>query len=266
MIEKVINGVNFKQISDVIYDQDQKDDLSNLPDKTIIWCKIDYVEAIFSACSSIIDRQYILVTHCGDREVSQELFNLKPKSIKKWFAQNVNAQHPDLIPLPIGIENHLAPHKGAYTDFEFFKKEAFDFEIKNKIINKVYCNFRGTHPSRWETANIIAQKNIGVFENNLSFTDYTNSMKRFLFVASPRGNGLDAHRTWEALYYGCIPIVEKHFSYDSYKNLPIIQIDNWNNLSLEMLTPYIEDYKNKKLFVNTEELTVEYWFNKIKNS
>ena len=27
-------------------------------------------------------------------------------------------------------------------------------------------------------------------------------------VAAPRGNGLDTHRLWEALYLGCVPIVQ----------------------------------------------------------
>jgi hypothetical protein len=28
------------------------------------------------------------------------------------------------------------------------------------------------------------------------------------FVVAPRGNGWDTHRLWEALYLGCVPIVE----------------------------------------------------------
>lgn len=264
-MKNIINGINLKQIANAVIDQDQNDSVVNLPNKSIIWCKIDYVERIFPVLSQVKDKNYILITHCGDREVTFETFNLKPSCIKKWFAQNVLVQDPDLIPLPIGIENHEGINKGSYTDFNLFEKEAFDFEIKNKIINKIYCNFRSTHFSRFQTTNTLIKKNIGMFESNISYQKYIESMKNFLFIASPRGNGIDSHRTWESLYFGSIPIVEKHFMYDTYKNLPIIQIDNWENLSLEMLQPYIEKYKNKAIFNNMQELTLQYWLKKIKN-
>ena len=32
--------------------------------------------------------------------------------------------------------------------------------------------------------------------------------RKYRFGVSPRGNGLDCHRTWEMLYFGMIPIVE----------------------------------------------------------
>ena len=33
-------------------------------------------------------------------------------------------------------------------------------------------------------------------------------MAEHKFVVAPRGNGWDTHRLWEALYLGCVPIVE----------------------------------------------------------
>jgi len=63
---------------------------------------------------------------------------------------------------------------------------------------------------------------------------------------------------------GSIPIVEKHFMYDSYKNLPIIQIEDWNKLTLDQLQIYINDYERGVLFKNTEELNIQFYFNKIK--
>ena len=39
-------------------------------------------------------------------------------------------------------------------------------------------------------------------------TSWINQSK-YAFVLSPRGRGLDCHRTWEALCLGCIPIVKK---------------------------------------------------------
>ena len=46
----------------------------------------------------------------------------KPKNIKNWFAQNVNYKHPNLIPLPIGLENHEGPSKGGSIDLNTLQK------------------------------------------------------------------------------------------------------------------------------------------------
>jgi hypothetical protein len=54
--------------------------------------------------------------------------------------------------------------------------------------------------------------------------------------------------------------------YDGYKNLPIIQIDSWEELNLNILTEYVSFYKNKKCFNNVEELTLDFWVKKIKNA
>ena len=85
----------------------------------------------------------------------------------------------------------------------------------------------------------------------------------FLFIASPRGNGIDTHRTWEALYMGSIPIVEKHHMYDTY-NLPIWQIESWDEVTNESKRNYwIERYKSGNLFKNIDQLFMEYWKNRI---
>ena len=39
------------------------------------------------------------------------------------------------------------------------------------------------------------------------FEQHLQEMVRHRSVISPMGNGLDCHRTWEALYLGVIPLV-----------------------------------------------------------
>jgi hypothetical protein len=66
------------------------------------------------------------------------------------------------------------------------------------------------------------------------------------FVASPPGNGLQAHRTWEALIGGSIPIVLRsggvpgrplpHHAMDQlYAGLPVLLVGDWSELSQELL-------------------------------
>jgi len=260
--EQYINGVNFKQISDAILDYDRMDNLSNLPNESIIWCKTEFIDKVFAELKNS-NKSFKLITHCSDHSIDEEKFLKKPNCIKKWYAQNVNYKHNDLIPLPIGIENHTGPHKGNFIDIEYLCNNKTDFS--SKILNKIYCNFSlYTNANRGTVLNNLETKQLAYRDVIRSFSEYCNILKQFLFIASPRGNGIDCHRTWEALYMGSIPIVEKHFMYDSYKNLPIIQIEDWNKLTLDQLQIYINDYERGVLFKNTEELNIQFYFNKIK--
>jgi hypothetical protein len=64
---------------------------------------------------------------------------------------------------------------------------------------------------------------------------------------SPRGNGIDCHRTWEALYLDIIPIVW-HSTLDSlYENLPIIIINDLNEINEEFLRKKLHEIALKKL-------------------
>jgi len=51
---------------------------------------------------------------------------------------------------------------------------------------------------------------------------------RFAFVLSPPGVGRDAHRTWEALALGCIPIVHALGIEEVFDGLPVVVVANWS--------------------------------------
>ena len=81
-------------------------------------------------------------------------------------------------------------------------------------------------------------------------------------VISPKGNGIDCHRTWECLYLGVIPIVEKstHMSY--FNDLPILFVDNYNDISIEYLNQIYIEFQHKSF--NLDKLSLSYWKHKIK--
>lgn len=262
--KEFVNGLRFEEISNYVWNLDRKDNIPLTANGTqIIFCKTEYIDELFNILKNC-SYDVILITHCADHDINESIFNKRAPNIKKWFAQNVNYKHDDLIPLPLGIENHTGRNKGSSTDFNFMFNNVKPLPISNKIINKLYCNFSlNTHSNRRNVANILY--NQGHFiDIKRPFADYASKMQEFLFVASPRGNGIDCHRTWEALYFGCIPIVERHFMYDSY-NLPIIQIDNWENIDSSLLNKYILSYKNNDLFKNLEQLKISWWFEKIRS-
>jgi large-conductance mechanosensitive channel len=80
-------------------------------------------------------------------------------------------------------------------------------------------------------------------------------------VISPFGNGMDCHRTWEALVLGCITIVSSSGMNELFKDLPALIVNNWSDVTQDLLDNTIEEF-NKKTF-NYEKLQLNYWKNKI---
>ena len=88
----------------------------------------------------------------------------------------------------------------------------------------------------------------------LSPEKYFELLNRYRFVASPKGNGVDCHRTWEALYLGVVPITTSSIGIEYFKSLglPIAIVKDYNHLekipiingSQDMTSLHIDFWKN----------------------
>ena len=54
-------------------------------------------------------------------------------------------------------------------------------------------------------------------------------------VAAPRGNGLDTHRLWEALYLGCVPIVQSGPLDALYRRVGALVVRSWTQVTSHLL-------------------------------
>ena len=82
---------------------------------------------------------------------------------------------------------------------------------------------------------------------------YFSALPHVKFVISPEGNGIDCHRTYEALMAGCIPIVEEHPGIrKKYEGCPILYTKDYSEIN--------ETYLNR---VWDELIDKEYNFSKL---
>jgi len=87
------------------------------------------------------------------------------------------------------------------------------------------------------------------------------TQSQYCFVLSPHGNGLDCHRTWEALVLGCIPIVKTSKLDALYAGLPVLIVQSWAQVTAELLQQTMKEFKNKPF--HYERLRLAYWVNLI---
>ena len=131
---------------------------------------------------------------------------------------------------------------------------------------KAYSNFHFFTNTKFGYDRIDAMKNIPselvYYEPNHTIRINTwKTQSEYAFVISPHGNGLDCHRTWEALCLGCIPIVKTSNIDTLYHDLPVLILKDWSMLTLELLERTIDEFKNRNF--NYEKLTLQYWIHKI---
>ena len=91
----------------------------NLSENDIIFCKTDLVPDLFSILYNQSGFSNIkLLTHqAATPSINESIFKLKPKIISKWFSINVDYDHEDLIPIPLGIANEYAKSNIRPNDF-----------------------------------------------------------------------------------------------------------------------------------------------------
>jgi len=214
-----------------------------------------------------LNRSIVLVTHNSDNPVTNEMVSLLQHlpNISMWFGQNISCSpHPKIASLPIGLENdHWFPEVAK-------RKQLVEFANRGVMPSKLmYMNFSfGTNFSARKAAH-------GEFADKKWVTDscvhsvvqsaYTLWLEDVLnhhYVLCPRGNGIDTHRLWETLYLGRIPVVLRCENTKYYDNLPILQVDSWNQVTKQFLEDRLVFFSQASNF-DLNMLKMSWWSNKI---
>lgn len=229
-------------------------DLQSLKDGDIIYTHGFYADQLFE---KQIKQRYILITHNSDNNINFA----PPDNVIVWYAQNVDIIHPRVKSIPLGIEN------------------TFWLKDKKQMMKKKLCQHRNYKAMLYVNHNVKTnpdrQKPYDLFKNNKwatinngangqGFDNYLDNIYNHPFVVCPAGNGLDTHRTWECLYMGTIPIEKRNINNQFYTDLPILFVDDWEEITEKFLYDAFMRIKESKW--DMAKLTFEYWRNEIINS
>lgn len=173
------------------------------------------------------------------------------------FINNNIYIHPLVHYMPIGIrdcEKVVPNHKGFSHDYLY--NEGLKLVDKDYLV--LMC-FSYTHRERNACYNELSSRpfvknlNDESFENQPSvhcgkvpvWINYEYTHKCY-YTLSPRGNGEDCHRFYEAIYLDSIPIVKRtNTAFDKLYNVfPCLIVDNWSEVTEELLL------KNKYIYMN----------------
>jgi len=239
--------------------------------------------------------QFTLLTNNSDATLPDDYptesnIILESPFLKHWFSQNFILEHPKVTRIPIGLDYHsLIPGPPKFSwlasvpqqHYLGIKKSKIDQE--KDLVNymsiskpfwerqiKAYANFQFlmnkgyAKVDRVDAFNTIP-KDVVFYEPTQTVRNICwGNMIHYAFVISPHGNGLDCHRTWEALALGCIPVVKTSGIDSLFDELPVWIVRDWNEVTLDNIKQVVDEFKMKSF--NYEKLTTNYWKSKIMNT
>lgn len=256
-----LSGDGFRLLADHILDETQPSlDLPVIDTYDRIFVSGAYIRTFFEKYHAKIRVPYILMTHNGDECVDKSYRKYLSGHLVRWYAQNVKIRDKKIIPIPIGLENLYHYNHGIPW---MYKKN-----VKTKQMKIVYGFTTSTNRKEREYAEkclrhcAVSVKLSGYYHS----LKYTNVLARYGFVASPSGNGLDCHRTWEALYLGVIPIVKRSVAMEFFVSLglPIYCVDDWKEVEKLTEKQLLTIYRAKKSGFRSPILWFSYWQKRIK--
>lgn len=202
----------------------------------------------------------------GDEPFVYNIFkNLK---CTKIFSINNNIQNEKVLSVPLSMPNTTGYEIVGNLDVivnQFTKQKNYGKNNENLL----YLNFNNSSNEKerrivkdlfqnkdWVTKGYFLRTHDG-------HKKFVNEIYNHKFILCPWGAGIDTHRLWMSLYLGSIPITRYHKTYANFKHLPIVFINDWNEITEEFLNNKFEEISNKEYDFSI--LYIDYWNNLFKN-
>lgn len=294
---------NFRNLADAVYMWEESSEVhfnarklqdvaDCLDDGAIIYVLGRRIDDFFKKIYPKLKNKFVLITGKWVASMptnKHRKYVQKDRKIIHWFAQNGENIGDDIrerfTQIPVGLNcfeqsrsvdtaikelagksNVIIPdikydknkmlllNFDATTDKSGGRKEAWNH----------FCGKTSSDRSLYEYTGCMSKAH-GVKQYLNSLSDIYKRNLEYRFWLSPRGNGVDCHRTYEAMYFGRIPIMLSSAIDALFDNLPVMIVDKWSDVTLGSLTKFWEKYEQKKKAneYDYEKLTIEYWRAKI---
>lgn len=243
----------YKNNSHISY---QKNNI-RLSNGSSIFCVNSSINILFHYIKETNLTNLTLITNQTDDNISMREFNKLPPQFTDWYSINVDFNNEKLHPIPLGISNGYEKNLSLKDQFQLDESR---YSVRKK--NLLYLSFADntnirvrsglkTHFSKYSWTKII--------NGNNDLPSYKQDLKSSNFILCPEGNGIDTHRIWEALYFECIPIIQKQTGLNKFIKLPVLYVDNFYEITRELLEEFLENL----VIDDLKQIDFTYWEEKI---
>jgi hypothetical protein len=259
-----ISGDAFADLSDVSVYKPKfrgiEPSLKAIKNANVIFCPSSKLIEFLENFHKLLSVKVIIAGN-DDTEFHKELVNI-PKSVRKMYLQNsFISDNERIFTLPIGIENFRYGVNGHPKLMQPILKS----NTQNKIL---FGPFSATHETRIEVKKLLIKSHGPwvFFDAPIKPKEFQNHMSTYNWIGVVRGNGIDTHRLWEALYRERIPIVKSDLWSRSlaYLNLPIYLTSDWHP---NTLINFLKEHETLPINSNKlESLWMPWWKKQINHT
>lgn len=212
----------------------------------------------FTSVQPLIRHRFILVTHGAPFfEFTPEFFfpQLDNPNLIAWFGCHIErCRHPKFRHIPCGIREFPGGVLEAIKFAESCRRTILllmNFNPLNRCLEPDFIqNFFRFRP-------LCTFGEFGEGDNVKFFEDLAHSE----FVLCPRAPFVDHHLIWESLLMGAIPIVRTSDCDHLFKDLPVLIIKDWSEITPEFLEKKLRKFRKKKF--SLEKLRLDFWIREI---
>lgn len=242
---------------------------------TVVWVNTMHVSRFIADILPQIEGQFVLVT--ARENNSTAAFDvdavLGNPQVLHWFIENFEMppallETQRITPLPLGLNYHkldpASPNQSRDmgTAATPVQQQAAMNRIRDDISPirtrplKVYANFHLNmdtflrHHHARKRADARAEARVALKGKPFMLWEPLQAPRNTVwlrhhdavFEASPRGNSIDCHRTWEALILRSIPIVKSCEMDAIYDGLPVAIVTDWNEVTEGRLAQWLVEF------------------------
>lgn len=257
-----ISGDTFRSFAEHVFDGSRLHSREGRqPTGGLFFCPTHCLKEFVRDILPSIREPYVLITHNSDAQITEDSFGLLASNLlTHWFAQNAVIRSPKLTVIPIGLENAWLRINGKPRDYVAARRGGVDRKAPRILYG---FNLSTNVIERQKALNALRQSPLADHVNLLP-NDYRRTLRGYMFVASPAGNGIDCHRTWEALYMGVIPIVTGAGFYSQFPKFPGLVLEEWDEILKYSQADLADIFDEKIQSLQTAGLIwADYWRAKI---
>ena len=199
----------------------------------------DLIDQFIEAREQIPNIQTLVIGESDATQHEQNLSKLYSK-VGKIYSNNLVGKSERCSPVPLGIERQAYRSAGRVRNFQ----KKYQTKTSNRTIPFLIAWNNATNAKRpIYRAEFQNHSNSLVINQRVAASTIHKLMRKTMFVPSPAGNGIDCHRTWEALYLGAVPVVLRS-EYFGESNWPVLVVDSWSELVEK------KDDELKEIYIN----------------
>ena len=255
---------------------------AGIDDGDLVWVRHIALPQFVRDVLPSITKRFALVTGDEDWAIPSDFGEahelLAKDELVCWFTQNYDGSDAGgkITGIPIGLDFHTISNRRKWGHWPASpaEQEAELMELAKRMPRtadrqlRVHADFHftkqepsGEAETRHDVQSLLERNPLVDFQGTkVSRIDLWITKTQYAFVVSPHGNGLDCHRTWESLVLGNIVIVKRSSLDDLYDQLPVVIVDDWNEITENNLQQWAARHADAIQRPEVQErLTNRYW-------